>query len=132
MIYPLGDTPLAKADYLVAHKGEMSVELWCDRAQCVLAPLAAIVRATERERDTARTRLAEVERERDQWEQSWNDQVSVTTVRINERDTARAQVETLAEALRKFRDHHFYGNASAEARAALKAAELDNTSGESK
>lgn len=57
MIYPLGDTPIVNADYLVTHKGDMSVELWNDRAQCVLAHLTATARSAERERDTARAQV---------------------------------------------------------------------------
>lgn len=123
--------------------------------------------------------LEAAERERDQLEQSWNDQVRVTTVRIAERDTARARlaeveqardwireesdnraalliaarthVETLVEALRFYadRDNWTYPysddmepgdicekaalvDSGDRARAALRAAKLDNTSGESK
>ncbi len=32
---------LEKASYLVSNKGDMSVELWNDRAQCVLSPILA-------------------------------------------------------------------------------------------
>lgn len=43
--YP--NEPLDRADYLITYKGEMSVELWNDRAQCVLAPIVAKIRALE-------------------------------------------------------------------------------------
>lgn len=45
--FPHHGAALEKADYLVSHKGEMTIELWNDRAQCVLAPLASEVRDLE-------------------------------------------------------------------------------------
>jgi len=48
-----------KAKFLVERKGEMSVELWNDRAQCVLAPmLQEITRLKDRNEKLERVREA--------------------------------------------------------------------------
>ena len=130
-------------DALEAAERERERERERDEARLSLAKNNAVwlgerlnYEIAKKERDTARARLAEVKRERDDAYEDANhnaDQVATLAKALHD---ARAQVETLAGALRPFTDERFCtgfsGCPNCTARDALNAAGLTNTLEETK